>query len=105
LGVHSTGFFRLTSARLYATFIRPKLEYGFAVSSLLVHDLKVVGRAQDLYLRLAFGGHSKASTVVFRHLTHLPFMKERVAILGFKMLVRMQQLPSDTLLAVVLAHI
>ncbi|KAI8335237.1 hypothetical protein EDC96DRAFT_548200 [Choanephora cucurbitarum] len=105
MGVHSTGFSRLTSARLYVTFIRPKLEHGLAVSTLLVRDLKVVERAQDLCLRLAFGGHSKASTVVFRHLTHLPSMKERVAILGFKMLVRMQQLPSDTLLAVVLAHI
>ena len=58
LGVHSTGFSRLTSARLYATFIRPKLEYGLAVSSLLVRDPKVVERAQDLCLRLAFGGHS-----------------------------------------------
>ena len=105
LGVHSTGFSRLTSARLYATFIRPKLEYGLAVSSLLVRDLRVIERAQDQCLRLAFGGHSKASTVVFKHLTHLPCMKERVSILGFKMLVRMQQLPADTLLAVLLAHI
>jgi hypothetical protein len=72
LGFHSPSFSRLTAARIYATFIRPKLEYGLAISTFLVKDLKVIEKAQDQCLRLCFGGHSKASTTVFKHMTGLP---------------------------------
>jgi hypothetical protein len=105
LGVHSPGFSRLTSARIYSTFIRPKLEYGLAISSLLVKHIKILEKAQDQCLRLAFGGHSKASTKVFKHLTALPSMRDRAEILTFKMMIRMQQVPQDTLLGSLRSHI
>jgi hypothetical protein len=105
LGLHSPSFSRLTSARLYATFIRPKLEYGLAVSVFLVKDLKLLIKAQDQCLRLCFGGHAKASTTVYRHMTQLPSMSERVSILLFKFMVRLSRMPADTLLGSLIPHI
>jgi hypothetical protein len=104
-GFHSPSFSRLTSARIYTTFIRPKLEYGLAISTFLVKDHKVIEKAQDQCLRLCFGGHSKASTMVFKHMTGLPSMRERIETLGFKMLVRMNHLPADTLIGSLLPHL
>lgn len=99
LGLHSAGFSRLLSAKLYATFIRPKLEFGLSISWFLKRHLKLLEKAQNQCLRLAFGGHRTSSVVVFRHLTNLPTMEERVDTLTCKMLWRVYtQLPDDTLL-------
>jgi len=99
LGLHSAGFSRLLSAKLYATFIRPKLEFGLSISWFLKRHLKLLEKAQNQCLRLAFGGHRTSSVVVFRHMTNLPTMEERVNTLTCKMLWRVHtQLPDDTLL-------
>lgn len=105
LGIYSASFSRLTSSRLYSIFIRPKLEYGLATADLLVKDLKILEKAQDQCLRLCFGGHSKASTMVYKHLNYLPSMREREAILTFKMMIRMLSLHQDTLLGSLRSHI
>ncbi|KAG1446993.1 hypothetical protein G6F56_009399 [Rhizopus delemar] len=99
LGLRSSRFSRLTASRLYATFIRPKFEYGLCLCLFLTRQLDTLDRAQDHCLRMAFGGHSRASTGVFKHLANLPDMRDRAHILVFKFILRAQFLPQDTLLA------
>lgn len=100
-GLHSAGFSWLLSAKLYATFIRLELESGLSISCFLKRRLKLLGKAQNQCLRLAFGGHRTSSVVVFRHMTNLPTMEERVNTLTCKMLWRVYtQLPDDTLLMI-----
>jgi hypothetical protein len=48
------------------------------------------------------GGHDKSSTVVFRHLCDLPTMSERSLILGMKFCARLEELPEDCLLILLL---
>lgn len=106
LGIYSPSFSRLTAARLYSTFIRPKLEYGLAiVANFTAKERKVIENAQDQCLRICFGGHRASSTSVFKHLTNLPSMAERIANLQLKLLVRLQDLPEDTLLGSLRTHI
>ncbi|KAG1174375.1 hypothetical protein G6F62_014126 [Rhizopus arrhizus] len=50
-------------------------------------------------LRLAFGGHPRASTTVFKHLTSTPSMHVRAHTLVLKMIIRVHHLPDDCLLA------
>jgi hypothetical protein len=104
LGFASASFSRLTAAKLYTTFIRPKFEYGLAISLLLKQHLTVLEKAQDTCLRLAFGGHRTSSTAVFKHMANLPSMSNRVELLLYKMVVRVQELPNDTLLATLVQH-
>jgi hypothetical protein len=104
LGLASASFSRLTAAKLYTTFIRPKFEYGIAISALLKKDVAVLEKAQDTCLRLAFGGHRTSSTAVFKHMTNLPSMSDRVELLLYKMVVRVLELPNNTLLATLIRH-
>lgn len=83
LGLSSPCFSRITAARLYACFIRPKMEYGLAISLYLKKDLLVLDKAQDQCLRLVFGGHKTSSTAVYKHMTNLPSMQARVHMLVF----------------------
>lgn len=105
LGFHSPSFSRITAAKIYATFIRPKLEYGVSISKLLASHVKAIEKAQDVCLRLTFRGKGSASTQVYKHLTALPHMHERIAILAFKTILRLTKLPSDTLVGSLLPHI
>jgi hypothetical protein len=98
LGIYSSSFSRLTSSRLYATFIRPKLEYGLAITTFTKATYKLIENAQNQCLRICFGGHSKASTAVYKHLTNLPSLRERIEHLTFKNLVRLQFLEADSTL-------
>ncbi|KAG1606241.1 hypothetical protein G6F45_014027 [Rhizopus arrhizus] len=77
VGIRSPGFSRLTAVRLYAIFIRPRFEYGLCICTFLQKQLALLDRAQDQCLRLAFGGHPRASTTVFKHLTSTPSMHVR----------------------------
>ncbi|KAG0803018.1 hypothetical protein G6F20_013902 [Rhizopus arrhizus] len=70
VGIRSPGFSRLTATRLYTIFIRPRFEYGLCICTFLQKQLALLDRAQDQCLRLAFGGHPRASTTVFKHLTN-----------------------------------
>jgi hypothetical protein len=102
LGLSSPSFSRLTAARIYACFIRPKMEYGLGISLYLKKDLLTIEKAQDKCLRLAFGGHRTSSTGVFKHMTNLPSMQARVHTLVFKMVCRIMHLPDDTLLSLII---
>lgn len=99
IGVNRSGFPFLLSSRLYASFVRPKLEYGLAISKLLVKDYNALEKVQDSCLRMIFGGHRAASTMVFRHLTNLPSMRFRADVLVTKYCIRAQYLPDDCLLS------
>ncbi|KAG1607316.1 hypothetical protein G6F45_013795 [Rhizopus arrhizus] len=57
IGVNRQGFSLLLCSRLYATFARPKFEYGLAISRLTATDLKSIENLQDRCLRLLVGGH------------------------------------------------
>lgn len=105
LGCSPAGFPRHLAVRLYKQFIRPKFEYGLAITRFRKKDVKLFDRAQDRCLRMLFGGHATSSTLVFRHMADLPTMGERIAILGAKFLLRLQELPSDALLPTLQPHI
>ncbi|KAG1489845.1 hypothetical protein G6F53_013350 [Rhizopus delemar] len=47
MGLNRNGFSLLLSARLYASFVRPKLEYGLAIAHLLKKDYTELNRVQD----------------------------------------------------------
>ncbi|KAG1442363.1 hypothetical protein G6F56_011092 [Rhizopus delemar] len=98
VGIRSPGFSRLTATRLYAVFIRPRFEYGLCICTFVQKQLALLDRAQDQCLRLAFGGHPRASTTVFKHLTNTPSMVVRAHTLVLKMIIRVHP-PNDCLLA------
>lgn len=99
IGCNRSGFPLLFSTKLYACFVRPKLEYGLGIAKLKVADFKALERIQDTCLRMIFGGHRAASTMVFRHMTNLPLMKQRAAILVTQYCLRSQFLPEDSLIS------
>lgn len=97
-GVNRAGFSLLLCSRLYSTFIRPKFEYGLAISHLKAPDFKALERLQDSCLRLLVGGHSNSSTTVLKHITALPDMRFRVDTLISRFALRLSWLPQDALL-------
>ncbi|KAG1081874.1 hypothetical protein G6F42_022783 [Rhizopus arrhizus] len=98
MGLNRQGFPLLLSSRLFAAFIRPKLEYGLAIAQLTRKDYDELNRAQDRCLRMLVGGHRTASTVVLRHITNLPSMSFRADTLVLKFCRRFEGLPEDCLL-------
>ncbi|CAO3657892.1 unnamed protein product, partial [Rhizopus stolonifer] len=99
VGIRSPGFSRLTATRLYSIFIRPRFEYGLCICTFLKKQLALLERGQDQCFKLAFGGHPKSSTAVFKHLTNVPSMHIRAHTLVLKMIIRTNYLPEDALLA------
>ncbi|KAG1060868.1 hypothetical protein G6F41_012588 [Rhizopus arrhizus] len=99
MGLNRQGFTLLLSSRLFAAFIRPKLEYGLAIARLTRKDGEELNRAQDRCLRMLVGGHRTASTVVLRHITNLPSMTFRADTLVLKFCLRFEGLPDDCLLS------
>ncbi|KAG1321483.1 hypothetical protein G6F63_013761 [Rhizopus arrhizus] len=84
IGLNRQGFPLLLSSRLFAAFVRPKLEYGLAIAQLTRKDYDELNRAQDRCLRMLVGGHRTASTVVLRHICNLPSMTFRADTLVLK---------------------
>ena len=82
------GFPRLLAVKIYKQFIRPRFEYYLAIATFTKDEIKQVEKGQDQCLRYIFGGHSKSSTIVFRHMANLPTMDERTHTLGAKYLDR-----------------
>ncbi|EIE92381.1 hypothetical protein RO3G_17252 [Rhizopus delemar RA 99-880] len=64
IGVNRQGFSLLLCARIYATFIRPKFEYGLAISKFTATQIKEIERLQDRCLRMMVGGHATSSTMI-----------------------------------------
>jgi hypothetical protein len=105
LGFASAAFSRMVASKLYSVFIRPKLEYGLCVCILLAKHMKALEKAHNTCLRLAFGGHPKSSTAVLCHMTNLPSMSDRFQMPMFKSVIRIQELPEDTLLDTIIRTI
>lgn len=95
VGVHRNGFSLLLCARLYKTFIRPKFEYGFAISRFSSPDLTAIDRLQNRLVGMFVG--SKWFNVA-QHITGIPAMKHRYNILATRFALRAQYLPDDCLL-------
>jgi hypothetical protein len=75
------------------------MEYGLAIATLRAVDYKALEKIQDSCLRMIFGGHRAASTMVFTHLTNLPSMRFRADTLVAKYCLRAEYLPKDCLLS------
>lgn len=99
IGANRAGFALRLSARLYATFIRPKAEYGLAIIRLKKKESKALEAIQDKCLRMMYGGHPTSSTMVLRHMVNLPSMAFRSDTLITKFCWRAAYLPADCLLS------
>ena len=98
MGAHRSGFSLLLSARLYKIFIRPKFEYGLAISSMLKKDVTLLEKLQDRCLRLMVGGHPTSSTAALKLITDIPSVSWRMDVLITKYSIRTFFLPDDCLL-------
>ncbi|RCH89229.1 hypothetical protein CU098_002261, partial [Rhizopus stolonifer] len=61
--------------------------------------------AQDTCLRLCINSHSKGTTGSLKLMTNLPSLAERKEHLVFKMMIRFETLPEDTLIMQLIADI
>ena len=97
VGVNRTGFSLLLCSRLYKAFIRPKLEYGLAISHLSFRDFKDLDDVQNRLVGM-FVGSSWFN--VAKHITCLPSMKHRYNVLATRFALRAATLPEDCLLVI-----
>ncbi|KAG1445310.1 hypothetical protein G6F56_009960 [Rhizopus delemar] len=99
IGVNRQGFSLLLCARIYATFVRPKFEYGLAISKFSAAQAKAINQLQDKCLRMMVGGHATSSTSVIKHITTLPSMFHRIDVLTTRFCLRAKTLPRSCLLS------
>ncbi|KAG2200106.1 hypothetical protein INT46_006485 [Mucor plumbeus] len=95
VGVNRTGFSLLLCSRLYKAFIRPKLEYGLAISHLSFRDFKALDDLQNRLVGMFVG--SKWFNVA-KHITCIPSIKHRYNVLATRFALRFDTLPEDSLL-------
>ncbi|KAK4513034.1 uncharacterized protein ATC70_013034 [Mucor velutinosus] len=95
VGVNRNGFSLLLCARLYKSFIRPKLEYGLAISHLSFRDFKALDALQNRLVGMFVGS---TWYNVAKHLTCIPSMKHRYNVLITRYALRADTLPDDCLL-------
>jgi hypothetical protein len=98
VGVNRNGFSLLLCARLFTTFIRPKLEYGIAITQFNGQQLKSLESAQNKCLRRLVGGGPGTAVAVLRHILNLPSMTVRMQTCRVQYAVRFSSLPADCLL-------
>lgn len=95
VGVNRNGFSLLFCSRLYSCFIRPKFEYGLAVSKFTAPQIKALERLQDKLVSMFLGSkHTK----VAKHITCIPAVIHRYNCLVTKFVLRSRYLPNDSLL-------
>ncbi|CEP13597.1 hypothetical protein [Parasitella parasitica] len=100
LGVNKYGFDYLISTRFYAQIVRPQLEYGLAITSFNLREIRSIENCQNQCMRQIFGGRPFTSTKkVMLHIANLPTMKDRISILQAQFLFRSSSLPDDALLS------
>ncbi|KAG0866872.1 hypothetical protein G6F15_012555 [Rhizopus arrhizus] len=99
IGVNRQGFSLLLCARIYATFVRPKFEYGLAISKFSAAQVQEIERLQDRCLRMMVGGHATSSTLIIKHMTTLPSMHHRIDVLTTRFCLRARSLPGSCLLS------
>lgn len=95
VGVNRTGFSLLLCSRLYKAFIRPKIEYGLAISHLSFQDFKALDDVQNKLVGMFVGG---SWFNVAKHITCLPSIKHRYNVLATRYALRADTLPEDCLL-------
>ncbi|KAG2205230.1 hypothetical protein INT47_009495 [Mucor saturninus] len=95
VGVNRNGFSLLLSARLYTTFIRPQFEYGLAISRFTASDMKKLDNLQNKLVGMFLGSRQ---TTTAKHITCIPGMIHRYNILVTKNVLRIQNLPEDSLI-------
>lgn len=98
MGANRSGFSLLLSSRLYKTFVRPRFEYGLAISTMSKADLKIIEKLQDRCLRLMVGGHPTSSIAALKLITNIPSVSWRIDVLITKFCIRTSYLPEDCLL-------
>jgi hypothetical protein len=77
VGMNLTGFSPDASARVYASFIRPVMEYGTALAPLKEAELRPLQLAQNFSLRAVFSAPRTTSTNACQKLLHIPPMQFR----------------------------
>lgn len=94
VGVHRNGFSLLLCSRLYKCFIRPKIEYGLAISRLNSADLRGLDDTQNRLVKMFIGG---SWFNVAKHITCIPSMEHRYNVLVTRYALRARFLPADSL--------
>ena len=94
VGLHRNGYSLLLCARLYKTFIRPKLEYGLAISRLSASEVRKLDSAQDSLVAMFLGS---TRTAAAKHMTCIPLMFHRHDTLVSRYVLRSRYLPEDSL--------
>ncbi|KAG1582842.1 hypothetical protein G6F48_008896 [Rhizopus delemar] len=105
LVVHKNGLNYLLSARFYAQIVRPKLEYGLAITTFNLREVQSLENRQNHCIHQIFGGRSFTSTKVMLHLANLPNLKVRISILQAQFLFRASSLSDDALVTKLLPYI
>ena len=102
VGVNRNGFSLLLSSRLYKTFIRPKLEYGLAISHLSARDFTNLDALQNRLVGMFVGS---TWVNVAKHITCIPSIKHRYNVLATRFALRADTLPPDCLLVLLRQHL
>ncbi|KAG0733877.1 hypothetical protein G6F62_013066 [Rhizopus arrhizus] len=105
IDVHPNGFSPLLGTHFYSRIVRAQLEYGLAITKITTYLSKQLENAQNVCLRLIFGGSHTSSTAVMLHMSKLPTMQERAYALQSQFLLPSLTLPEDALLHHLLPHI
>ena len=87
VGVHRNGFSLLLCSRLYTCFVRPKIEYGLAISRFSANDMDKLDKLQNRLVGMFVGGSWHQ---VAMHLTCIPSMNHRHNVLVTKYALRSQ---------------
>jgi hypothetical protein len=98
MGANRSGFSLLLSSNLYRTFIRPKFEYGLAITKFPKKGIADLEKIQDRCLHLLVGGSTSSSMTVPKLMTNLPSMAWRRDVLTTKYCLHIISLPSNCLL-------
>lgn len=95
IGVNRNGFSLLFCSKLYSCFIRPKFEYGFAISRFKAPEMKALEGLQNKLVSMFLGSNH---TTVAKHITCIPGIVHRYNSLVTKFVLRSSYLPDDSLL-------
>jgi hypothetical protein len=94
IGTNRNGFSLLFCSQLYKCFIRPKIEYGLAISKFPAPVKNQLEKLQDKLVSMFLGS---AHTTVAKHITCTPAMFHRYNILVTRYVLRARYLPEDSL--------
>ncbi|KAG2218671.1 hypothetical protein INT45_007840 [Circinella minor] len=105
IGVRARCLGKLLSTRLYRQFIRPKMEYGLAITKFTHEDCKILQESQNTCLQKIYGTKTNQSMAVIHHLANLEYMTDRVTTLQAKFILRSYNMPDDALFPTLLPRL